>query len=162
MKVYTVDFRRFVHQLLPPALRKPKMIAFLHALLQPLRQLYIQFGIFHLSRRKEVSVTGQVICLEWLLNDRFNYGQSGIWIRHNTPVQEAFFLFDEGYTEEAFDVHDEAEGKGPYLYEDADMVPTDVNFIVLVPEALEFDEAEMKAVVNNKKLYGSTYAIHRY
>lgn len=162
MKIYTVDFRKFIHQLLPPSVRKPIMLAFLFALIRPIRDLYQQFTSFHQSRRKDVSISGQVIKLEWLLNDRFNAGQEGIWIVHNTPVQEAFFLFDEGYTEEGTLIYDEADGRGPYMYEDADMVPADVNFIVLVPEALEFDEFEMRAVVDKKKLYGSTYSIQRY
>lgn len=69
---YRVDFDYLSTLLLPSLLRKPKLRAWLLALLAPLRQLYTTFLLYAEATRIELSYNSQTIVLEGALNDQFD------------------------------------------------------------------------------------------
>ncbi|MBO2009159.1 hypothetical protein [Hymenobacter negativus] len=69
---YKVDFDYLSTLLLPALLRKPKLRAWLAALLAPLRQLYATFLLYAEATRIELAYNSQTIVLEGALNDQFD------------------------------------------------------------------------------------------
>lgn len=69
---YRVDFDYLSTLLLPSLLRKPKLRAWLLALLAPLRQLYTTFLLYAEATRIELTYNSQTIALEGALNDQFD------------------------------------------------------------------------------------------
>jgi hypothetical protein len=69
---YKVDFDYLSTLLLPSLLRKPKLRAWLGALLAPLRLLYTTFLLYAEATRIELGYNSQTIVLEAALNDQFD------------------------------------------------------------------------------------------
>lgn len=89
-----------IGMLLPPILRKKRMMAWLQALLLPVSNLHQQFMDWKEERDYEFQFRGQVISLEALLNDQYDYELRRI--RINT-IGQAFFLFKDGSKNEAME-----------------------------------------------------------
>jgi hypothetical protein len=69
---YRVDFDYLATLLLPALLRKPKLRAWLGALLAPLRQRYLTFLLYAEATRIELGYSSVSIVLEGALNDQFD------------------------------------------------------------------------------------------
>ena len=69
---YRVDFDYLATLLLPSLLRKPRMRAWLSALLAPLRQQYTAFLLYAEAARIELSYNGQVMVMQGMLNEGFD------------------------------------------------------------------------------------------
>ena len=69
---YNVDYNKLVILLLPTFLRKPKLIAFLRALITPLSNLHYQFLQHQRDDHYKLDHNWQVCYLEAMLNDRFD------------------------------------------------------------------------------------------
>ena len=69
---YRVDIPRLTALLLPALLRKPRLLAWLGALLAPLQQLYAAFLLYAEAARIELSYNGQVMVMQGMLNEGFD------------------------------------------------------------------------------------------
>lgn len=69
---YRVDFDYLATLLRPSLLHKPRLRAWLAALLAPTRQLYADLLAYQAASFRELSYNGQTIVLEGALNDRFD------------------------------------------------------------------------------------------
>ena len=72
--MYSVDWDLFIQRILPWFKRKPIIIAWLRALIKPLKQLNSQFLAYVDDVLYRLAITSQIIYLEKLLNDKFNNG----------------------------------------------------------------------------------------
>lgn len=148
---YNIDFRKLVGQLLGFLLKKTKRIAWLTAVLKPLRNLHDDFLSFTDLKAYEVKWNGQTISLEKLLQDRFG---SGITITNNSEALDSMTIGD-GVD---FSSH---WGDGPdfdsHIGEDYN--PALTNFTVNVPGSIVFAQSEMEAWINKYKMFGTTYDI---
>lgn len=70
--IYLWNFIMWVAQLLPPIIRKPKSIAWVNVLIDPIKVLHTDFIAFRLVMIKKLRINGQTIVLENLLNDMFD------------------------------------------------------------------------------------------
>lgn len=148
---YDIDFKKLVGQLLGFLLKKTKRIAWLTALLKPLRNLHDEFLVFGELKAYEVKWNGQTIKLEKLLQDKFG---GGITITNNSQSLDSLTIGD------GEDVGGNW-GDGPdfdsYIGEDYD--PALTSFTVNVPGAIAFVQSEMEAWINKYKMHGTTYNI---
>lgn len=91
---YKVDFDYLATLLLPSLLRKPKLRAWLGALLAPLRQQYFAFLLYAEAARIELTYNSQTIVLEGALNDQFDPLLRRIRIDNSdTELQPLYFNF---------------------------------------------------------------------
>lgn len=91
---YRVDIPRLTALLLPALLRKPRLLAWLGALLAPLQQLYAAFLLYAEAARIELSYNSQTIVLEGALNDQFDPDARRIRIDNSdTELQPLYFNF---------------------------------------------------------------------
>lgn len=89
---YRVDFDYLATLLLPSLLRKPRLRAWLVALLFPLRQLYSVFLSYAEASRIELTYTGQVLVLKGALNDQFDPELRRITIENSDTELTPFYL----------------------------------------------------------------------
>lgn len=151
LPAYNIDFKKLVGQLLGFLLKKTKRIAWLTAVLKPLRNLHDEFVAFTDLKAYEVKWNGQTIKLEKLLQDKFG---GGITITNNSQSLDSM-AFGDGV-----DVGGNW-GDGPDFdsFIGADYDPALTNFTVNVPGAIVFVQSEMEAWINKYKMFGTTYNI---
>ena len=155
--MFNVDFNNIVELLLPPFLRKTKIIAWLKALVKPLIDLYTTFMAYRQSVIYLLSFTGQVIYLEKLLNDTYNNGTSGIIIVDGNTLDFPY-LFNKSEGVVDIYLYNLSENEDPfYLYNKSEF-GTQIDFIVKVP-ALLYSQLQLN---NNQGLNNMTALITKY
>lgn len=158
---YNIDIKKLVLQLLPQIYRQPKHVAWLQALVQPLITLYALFNAFRNSTLYQLSITPQVCYLEKMLNDKYDVALRRIYI-DEPPEIEGVPLYQEVEVKpqvlftEAEVVDDEF-----VLYQESESEIFSVDFIVVVPLALEptIDLNELTAILDAYKLTTKTYKV---
>lgn len=149
---YDIDFNKMITQLLPTVLRKIIRIAWLKAVLKPLRTIHDDLLAYRSAKLYEVKWNGQTIKLQNLLIDKFG---AGIYIVNNVVYGDSFFVGADstdvaGYIGEGTDFSNTI---------DTIYIVNGTNFSVYVPSAIVFTMSEMIAYINKYKFYGTTYNI---
>lgn len=149
-----IHINRLTELLTPTFLRKQKFLAWLRALHFPLIKIVDDFNFNRNQNLYNLAHNGQVCYLRKALNDRFDVGQRRIKIADGNRYQRQY-IYTRGEQKPKF------LGK-IYLYDRADYGDTGVDFIVLIPNNLVFNEYEMKALVDFYKLASKRYKIQKY
>lgn len=155
--IFNIDYYRLVKLLLPVMLRRPLLLAFMEAIVSPVDTLYGLFSSNRNANLYRLSITPQVCFLEKALNDRFDISRRRIYIEDGVFYDEQY-LFTEGEGLDEY-VYTPVENKDIYLYTRSETGSGSVDFIVVVPAGLRYNEAEMKALVNMYKLASKTFII---
>lgn len=142
--MYALDLDKFIQWLLPTAIRKPKMVAWLNALAAPLKWLHTQFLIFSDGKRNEIKITGQVRVLEYHLNRIFLPGFDLIYIEdadQNDPV----FIF--------------LESENSPVYLPIFITGAAADFVVHCPNNITDQETAIRAFLSKYKLPTKRYEL---
>jgi hypothetical protein len=158
--VFSINYDIIIELLLPVWLRQPKHLAFLKAVLKPLKQIYNAFVAYRTNTLRSISHTGQVIYIERLLNG-------------DATAQYPIYLSDSD--DERLDdyIYNQSEGQLPiYLYQDSASLPVEVkneveyenidDFVVKVPEVPPMSDTEIRNIVEKYKPAGKRYSIQTY
>jgi hypothetical protein len=156
---FEVDFPKLVRLLVPPRLRKIKHVTWLQALTNPVNYLYQQFRRNRDANLYRLYITPQVVYMEKLLNDRYDISGRRIRIK-DALVFEPEYIYQEQELKPVY-IYKEEENKPVYLFTDAEIGSDSVDFFVLVPPDLTYNENEMTALINNYKLAGKRYKIQK-
>lgn len=171
--MFDFNFELQIIRLLPPFLRKTKMIAWLMAMLLPLTQLYGVFIGYRKETLRALSITPSTYSLEWYLNFKFtghqpvytnyslDYTGGGIWIENNDNSEPLNYVYDANSNNQTMIVYDAADGAQTYLYDYEDYLNND-SFIVHVPAVAGVDENYLRAVLNKYKIAGNGYSVSYY
>lgn len=157
--MFNINIDIIIRQILPPRKRSNSILEFLQAAVKPLKQLHQSF----LDRRQQtlfyMAYNSQVIYLERLLNIVFNSGNPGIYI--DDAVQfDYWFLYNTAENHPQY-IYNTDENQPVWLYNQTEF-ETNYDFIVFVPLGLQFNENQMKALINRYKLAGKRYTIQTY
>ncbi|WP_165026839.1 hypothetical protein [Dysgonomonas sp. ZJ279] len=158
-KYFSVNYQKLVVLLTPTFLRSPLILAFLSALVAPIDYLYSSFMRFRDANLYHLDITPQVCFMEKVLNDRFDRSERRIFISDGERFDQMYL-----YTQsEALDeyIYLPSEGYVTYLFTSAETGAETVDFIVSVPQSLQFNAPEMSAVIDLYKLASKTYKIAR-
>lgn len=149
---YDIDFSKMIKQLLPTALRTTIRMAWLKAVLKPLRTLHDAILAYRTAKLYEVKWNGQTIKLQNLLIDKFG---AGIYITNNIVYGDSLFVGADSNDVAAY------IGDGIDVSNTIDISYTigSTNFTVYVPSSIVFTMSEMMAYINKYKFYGTTYNI---
>jgi len=137
---YEVDISKLVRWLLPTFLQKPRMLAFMEALMTPVRNIYSSFLQEQEQMLNEVRLTGQTGVLENYLNDRFDATQRRIRILHVNSI--ATVISDARNT-----ILSDVETKAWVLQDDTD-IDTTVDFFIKIPSDFA---RNYQTVINNSE-----------
>lgn len=156
-QTYIIDFSKLTRWLLPAFIRKAKMMYWLLALVTPIIVLYGDFKRYRTAKKYQLLITPQVCYLEKMLNDAFDYT-----LRRIRIVDAVWFpplnIFKDAESKPVF-IYTLAENNPVALYTEGEVGLFQDDFIVEVPAAVVFNEAQMKASINNYKLAGTKYKI---
>ena len=167
-QVYTLDWSILLRLLMPTRLRKPRMLAFLNAAVEPIRELYQSFLSFREASLYKVRFNSQIVYLEAVLNDQFDAVQRRIRIE-NATFRAGLYLYEP---EQQLDVYLYGLGFGggngvqntfiTYLSPDT-TENIGFDFFVFVPfnppASNSTIENRIKSFVNYYKLYSKNYQI---
>jgi hypothetical protein len=182
--MYSIDFALLIKRLLPWYKRKPAMQAWLFSLVAPVKQLNDAFALYVDDVRYRLSITGQILLLEKLLNDKFNSGlparaasstvglydgtPAGIYISDPSGLILPVYVWNKVEQRPAVILYNKAEAETPtYLYNKAE-VDGEFDFIVNVPYSVgnvTTDAvllARIKAWVNVYRIAGKRFNVVNY
>jgi hypothetical protein len=157
MRIFDIDYVKFVRLMVPPHLRKVKHVSWLQGLASPVNVLYQLFRRNRNSNIYRLKITPQVCYLERLLNDRYDIAERRIRIQDSITF-DPVYIFLQQENKPVF-IHTKAEQHPVYLYTLAETSIDPVDFVVVVPVDVVFQVAEMKGVLDAYKLAGKTYSI---
>jgi hypothetical protein len=161
--MYSIDFEILISDLLPWFLRTVTFKSWISSLLYPLQVLYADFLTFRTEQMFRVQLSGQVAHLEFALNYLY-YGDGTL---RRIIISDSYYVpsltvYNATETEESIFVFNSSESEASlFLLNTAESID-ETDFIVLVPEALLFDENKMRSTVNIFKLAGSRFLIQTY
>ncbi|HRY33388.1 MAG TPA: hypothetical protein P5531_10515 [Bacteroidales bacterium] len=143
-----------VQILLPHGLRYSRVIAWNKAFVSYLAMLLESLYQFWDLTLKEIKMTPQIICLEYLLNNR--YGTTEIYISDGTYLGPWIYPTDNEAEHEEFYL-DQSDS---FIWNNQDEVVID--FVVNVPEALQAETPIIGAIVQKYKLPGKHFIIQLF
>jgi hypothetical protein len=158
-KVYDINFGKLVEWLVPPILRRPKMVAWLAALVSPVTKLYQQFLRYRAQKLYELAITPQVCYLERLLNDKYDFIERRIRIEDGLDKLPTFY-FVRGELKPVH-MYRRSEDAPTILYTRGESGDIKDDFIILVPMDISFIELEMRTLVIAYKLAATKFKIQR-
>ena len=148
---YNLNINKLTELLTPTFLRKERMLAWLRVLHFPLIKIMDDFNFNRNQNLYNLAHNGQVCYLRKALNDRFDIAQRRIKI---------IFFNDTATTEIYTDGEKKPKFLGRmYLRDDADYSDTGVDFVVLIPAGLNYNDYEMRALIDFYKLASKRYKI---
>jgi hypothetical protein len=164
-KIYLIYYAELKEQLLPNLLRKPKTLAFIGALIEPIKSLYKDFSLF---RKKAIYRTDHycsITLLQKVLNDDFDDVERRIYI-NNAGLLDTQHYYDEGLGDPLC-FYDEGSGDPQWFFDQASFNVYGSDFTVFLPEELrlleesdqERFETSIRAKLDYYKIYGTKYTL---
>ena len=185
--MFNIVWSRLIAWLLPWFLRTQTHQDWLNSLLTPLKNVWADFLVWKDEMIYEAYMTGQVINLEMLLNDKFN-GSTPAWIWNtstftydpNTP--SAIYIIDFANSIPVTYLWNQPEGRpSPFIYNNGETLTTpqvylynqseyddQADFVIMVPYAVADVStdavfvAKVKAWVNKYRQAGVRFQIVNY
>ncbi|MBU2526248.1 MAG: hypothetical protein KKC03_06580 [Bacteroidetes bacterium] len=148
---YKLDIEKFTVLLLPTFLRRERTMAWLRALIFPISQLYSNWAAFRERNLYILTHSGQVVYLRKVLNDSFDPALRRIQIVDGNRFGRVY-IYTSGEMKPAF-------LGAMYLRNSIDFADTGVDFIVLVPAGLQFNNFDMTALIDFYRLASKRYTI---
>lgn len=139
--------------------RKVKLIVLLKALLFPLIYLHDYFIRYRKAKLYQLMISSQVCYLERLLNDRYDFTERRIRI-DDAVWHQAWYLYQEDELKPEH-LYLESENNPVWLYGENEAGELKDDFVVFVPSAVDFNENEMRSLLDNYRLFGTHYKIER-
>lgn len=149
---YKIDFDKLILLLLPTFLRKPKLFAYLKALVSPIASLYTIWSKLRDDNLKMLQYNSQRCYMQGVLNDRYDKEQRRITIS-NTSNRTQDYIYTEAENTPVF--------LGTmFLETDFNYAGSTVDFIVYVPQDLINRKInEIVATIEFYVLAGKSYQI---
>ena len=149
--MYNINIDKLTVLLTPISLRKKRLVAWLRILAMPLNKL---LDDFKRERRKDLynlTHNSQVCYLRKILNDEFDSTKRRIKI-------------EDGKRNIMRYIYQRNENRPLYLgrvflYQRGEYIDGGVDFVVVLPQGLEYDRYKLEALINFYKLAGKRWTI---
>lgn len=164
-KIYIVSYREFKEQLLPLLLRKPKLLAWLQALISPFVSLYDEFFAFKEKAIFKTEHNAAITLLQKMLNDGYDDVERRIYI-NNAEITSTQHYYDKGLGD-PLEFYDKGKGDPQWFFNKEVFNVYRSDFTVFLPGAIrpvnnEDEERliiDIKADLDYYKMYGTKYTI---
>lgn len=161
--IYLWNILDWCVQMLPAVLRKSKQQAWIKTMIEPVRNLHVDFLAYRLDMIKRLSINGQTIVLENLLNDLFDAIDRGITIETSYDRINPIFIGQPSeFSINPIFIGQPSEPPPLFIGQPSEYgVVSD--FIVTVPNGIlsAAQESRLKAIINKLKLLSKT-AVFKY
>lgn len=149
--MYNLNIDKLLVLLTPTFLRKPKMVAWLRALATPLNKLLYQFQQARTADLYNLAHNSQVCYLRKALDDEFDSLLRRIHIEDGKQ-NARIYIYPRSSNKPLY------LGK-VYLYQRGSYIDGGVDFVVVLPQDLEYDRYKLEALVNFYKLAGKRWNV---
>lgn len=142
--MYGINWQLFIQERLPSPARKPVHIAWIDALLAPLKNLHTRFVLFRTITGRSVRITGQVKIMEYWLNELYDSSERRFEIldyTNTTPI----LIWGESYNNP--------------IYLPIFLSSSEFDFLVIAPCQLKNKKVYIKAFLDRYKLAGKRYKL---
>ena len=157
-RIYDIAYKKLVNALVPQVLRKPKLIALLYAVVNPVVYIYNMFLINRRSNLYRLMITPQVCYVEMALNDK--YDNVGRRIKIVRPKSyNPLFLFEKIENKPIYLFRKDEGAAKTFLIQKGEAGSFQYDFIVQVPATVPFDINEIMAVIDTYILPEKVYKI---
>jgi hypothetical protein len=157
--LYDIDYSKLTRWQAPAYIRKSRLLALLRIAINGVVFLYQDLLRFRKRKLYELMITPQVCYLERLLNDRFDFTQRRIRIIDPTFFEPVWLAQEEELAPVYFTT--ESENDPVWLPTEEEVGQIQNDFVITAPASINFDENEMRSLVNVFKLAGKRYKISR-
>ena len=158
-RIYDITYKKLVTTLVPQVLRKPKMMALLNALVNPVVYVYNLFLINRRSNLYKLTITPQVCYVQKALNDKYDSTERRIVIT-KPKTYDSLFVYEKIESKPVY-LYKKLESAAPktFLIQKGEAGSFQYDFIVEVPASVPFDINEMTAVIDSYILPEKVYKI---
>lgn len=166
--MFNVNLTILANWLLPPFLRQNRLKGFLKAFNKHLQTLYNELNAYRARKSYEMSINGQVMWIERMLNDYYDNLLRRIYII-DVNNDTTTYLYNKAENITPPYIYNKVEN-APKTYIQLSVDASNYAFRVQVPYALYVqlianNEAllnQMKANINKYKVFGVNYVIQSY
>ena len=160
--IYIVNWTKLLNWLLPEVLRKPKLLAFMKALVYPINLLHNDLLRFKKQKEYQLSINSQVCRLQALLNDRYDSFNRRLYIDDGQLGNEVYVFTDA--EDSPLGLFTAAENNPVDVYNDYELHGTAADFIVFIPNALNgsININDLVSLVNQNKLPGKKWQVQYF
>ena len=149
--MYNLNIDKLLVLLTPTFLRKPKLVAWLRTLATPLHKLLYDFQNARMSDLYNLTHNSQVCYLRKVLNDEFDPQLRRIKIEDGKRNARRY-IYQRNVNRPLY------LGR-MFLYLRGNYIDGGVDFVVVLPQGLEYDRYKLDAYVNFYKLAGKRWTI---
>ena len=149
--MYNLNIDKLLVLLTPTFLRKPKVVAWLRALAIPLHKLLYDFQQARESDLYNLAHNSQVCYLRKALDDEFDSLLRRIHIEYGKQ-NARIYIYPRSANKPLY------LGK-IFLYQRGSYIDGGVDFVVVLPQDLEYDRYKLEALVNFYKLAGKRWNV---
>jgi len=156
--MFDVDWNRIIELNIQSFFKKVKHLAWLQALIKPVKTVHSEFKILIDDLLFKLNFTSQIIYLEHILNVTFDPTNKAIFIE-NVDNDNPVVMFRKIEQKQAPVLFRKSEGQPGLVMKTRAEFDGVFDFIVNVPIGVAFDEDEMRGLVNLYRLAGMRYTI---
>lgn len=149
--MYNLNIDKLLVLLTPTFLRKPKLVAWLRMLATPLHKLLYTFQQARTADLYNLAHNSQICYLRKVLNDEFDPQLRRIKIEDGHRNARRY-IYQRNVNRPLY------LGK-VFLYQRGAYIDGGVDFVVVLPQGLEYDRYKLDAYVNFYKLAGKRWTI---
>ena len=157
MRIFELNIRNLLRNLLPTFLRKSGILSILNAVATGMQYLYSRIKTNRNANLYKLNHTPQVASLEHLLNDRYDSAQRRIYITDGNFRQE--ILLYRKVELRDIPIYQPEENSDIFIYQSDETGFIDESFIVHIPIELAILEQEIRVMVDAFKLAGRQFKI---
>lgn len=140
-------------------MRNAVLIAWLKALTWPTQQLYTTFGLNRAADLYRLKITPQVVYLQRLLNDRYDIASRRIRVV-DSIFHDPTYIYTASENKSRY-LRRKSENAPTYIYRRAETQLDPADFTIEIPADIQYQEPELRGIVDAYKLAGKTYTIDR-
>lgn len=142
--MYSVNWDRLIKMLVPGAVRNPVHIAWLNALITPVKTLHTTFALFRTAMDERLTIGPGKRILQYWLNEKYDPTERRIEIKDYDQLDTVFIYL---------------ESENQPLYLPAFIGASNYDFEVCVPTELAGDELLIRSFLDTYKLATKRYLI---
>ncbi len=157
MKPFKIAYNILVRLLFPMFLQGEIMLAYINALIAPVKRLKNEFNSFCDENIYKIEHTSQVCYLQAAINDRYDEGLRRIKVVDGA-TQQPLYIFQVIEQKPVY-IYLESENNPVYLYQESEYYGSGEDFIVEVPNFIDYDINEFRALVLYYRLPSKSFKI---
>lgn len=157
MKLFKIAYNILIKLLFPMFMQGARLLAFMESLIAPIKSMRDDYSKFRDGNMYKLEHNSQVCYLEAVVNDRYDAGLRRLRVVDGA-TQQPLYIF-QVTEQKPVPLYLESENSPVYLYQESEYYGSGEDFIVEVPNFIDYDINEFTALVKYYRLPSKTFKI---